>query len=301
MSDKQELRFGAVILQDFPYPELVKLWQKFDSLGFDSTWIADHFVNYAHPDSPWLDGWSALAGLAASTSKIRIGTLVTSIPFRHPAVLARQAMTVDHISNGRLEIGIGAGAPGSIDPSYTMTGIEDWPFKERTERLREQVEIVDTLLTNIKSSYEENDFYLTDAIMAPGPVQKPRPPLVVAAHIKASLRIAAEHADTWVSFGADFGSPHDLVVANTKKRTAYIDKYCEKIGRDPGTLRRSLLVFGEEANYAFASEEKFTEIVERYTAIGINELVFFYPFFAPDQIPLFEKIATETIPTLRNA
>ncbi|MGY5859622.1 MAG: LLM class flavin-dependent oxidoreductase [Candidatus Thorarchaeota archaeon] len=299
MSDNQELRFGAVILQDFPYPELVKLWKKFEELEFDSTWIADHFVNYAHPDSPWLDGWSTLAGLAACTSRIRIGTLVTSIPFRHPAVLARQAMTVDHISNGRLEIGIGAGAPGSIDPSYTMTGIEDWPFKERTERLKEQVEIVDTLLSNIKSSYEGKYYQLKDAIMAPGPVQKPRPPLVVAAHIKASLRIAAEFADTWVSFGADFGSPVELVVANTQKRIDYIDKYCEKIGRDPGTLRRSLLVFGEEANYAFASEEKFKEIVERYTALGINELVFFYPFFAPDQIPMFEKIAKETIPTLR--
>jgi len=300
LSDKQELRFGAVILQDFPYPELVKLWQKFDSLGFDSTWIADHFVNYAHPDSPWLDGWSALAGLAASTSKIRIGTLVTSIPFRHPAVLARQAMTVDHISNGRLEIGIGAGAPGSIDPSYTMTGIEDWPFKERTERLREQVEIVDTLLTNIKSSYEGKYYQLKDAIMAPGPVQKPRPPLVVAAHVKASLRIAAEYADTWVSFGADFGAPHELVVENTQKRISYLDKYCEKIGRDPGSLRRSLLVFGAEANTAFASEDQFIEIVERYTALGINEFVFFYPFFAPDQIPMFEKIAKETIPMLRN-
>ncbi len=299
MKNKQELRFGAVILQDFPYPELVKLWQKFESLGFDSTWIADHFVNYAHPDSPWLDGWSTLAGLAASTSRIRIGTLVTSIPFRHPAVLARQAMTVDHISNGRLEIGIGAGAPGNIDPSYTMTGIDDWPFKERTERLKEQVEIVDTLLSNIKSSYEGKYYNLKDAIMAPGPVQKPRPPLVVAAHIKASLRIAAELADTWVSFGADFGSPHELVVANTQKRIAYLDKYCEKIGRDPGTLRKSLLVFGAEANTAFASEDQFREIVERYTALGINELVFFYPFFAPDQIPMFEKIAEETIPALK--
>jgi len=299
LKNKQELRFGAVILQDFPYPELVKLWQKFESLGFDSTWIADHFVNYAHPDSPWLDGWSTLAGLAASTSRIRIGTLVTSIPFRHPAVLARQAMTVDHISNGRLEIGIGAGAPGNIDPSYTMTGIDDWPFKERTERLKEQVEIVDTLLSNIKSSYEGKYYNLKDAIMAPGPVQKPRPPLVVAAHIKASLRIAAELADTWVSFGADFGSPHELVVANTQKRIAYLDKYCEKIGRDPGTLRKSLLVFGAEANTAFASEDQFREIVERYTALGINELVFFYPFFAPDQIPMFEKIAEETIPALK--
>ena len=299
LKDNQDLRFGAVILQDFPYQELVKLWQKFDSLNFDTTWIADHFVNYAHPDSPWLDGWSALAGLAASTSRIRIGTLVTSIPFRHPAVLARQAMTVDHISNGRLEIGIGAGAPGSIDPSYTMTGIENWSTKERIERLKEQVEIVDTLLSNIKSSYEGKYYHLKDAIMAPGPVQKPRPPIVVAAHLKASLRIAAEFADTWVSFGADFGAPTEIVVENTQKRIAYLDKYCEKIGRDPGSLRRSLLLFGAEANTAFVSEENFTEIVERYTALGITDLVFFYPFFAPDQIPMFEKIAKETIPALR--
>ena len=299
MKDNQSLRFGAVILQDFPYQELVKLWQKFESLDFDSTWIADHFVDYAHPDSPWLDGWSTLAGLAACTSRIRIGTLVTSIPFRHPAVLARQAMTVDHISNGRLEIGIGAGAPGKIDPSYTMTGIDDWPFEERTERLKEQVEIVDNLLRNIKSSYDGKYYKLKDTTMAPGPVQKPRPPLVVAAHVKASLRIAAELADTWVSFGADFGSPHEIVVEKTQKRIAYLDKYCEKIGRDPGSLRKSLLIFGAEANHAFASEDQFLEIVDRYTTLGINELVFFYPFFAPDQIPMFEKIAKETIPMLR--
>jgi alkanesulfonate monooxygenase SsuD/methylene tetrahydromethanopterin reductase-like flavin-dependent oxidoreductase (luciferase family) len=301
MKSNEKIRFGVVVLQDFPFQELVELWQKFESLGFDSTWVADHFVNYAHPDSPWLDGWSALAGLAGHTSKIRIGTLVTSIPFRHPAILARQAMTVDHISNGRLEIGIGAGAPGSVDPSYAMTGIEDWSFKERAERLKEQVEIVDTLLRNIKSSYEGKYYKLKDAIMAPGPVQKPRPPLVVAAHVKASLRVAAEYADTWVSYGADFGSPIELVVDKTNKRIAYLDKYCEKIGRDPGSIRKSLLLFGAEANTAFASEEMFTEIVERYTTLGITEFVFFYPFFAPDQIPMFEKIAEETIPKLRTA
>jgi hypothetical protein len=131
-------------------------------------------------------------------------------------------------------------------------------------------------------------------------VQKPRPPLVVAAHVKASLKVAAEYADTWVSFGADFGAPHEIVVENTKKRISYLDKYCEKIGRDPGSLGRSLLVFGEEANHAFTSEDEFIEIVNRYTALGINELVFFYPFFAPDQIPMFEKIAKETIPALRD-
>jgi alkanesulfonate monooxygenase SsuD/methylene tetrahydromethanopterin reductase-like flavin-dependent oxidoreductase (luciferase family) len=301
MKDDKTIRFGAIILQDFPFQELVKIWQKFESLGFDSTWVADHFVNYANPEGPWLDGWTTLAGLANCTSRMRIGTLVTSIAFRHPAVLARQAMTIDHISNGRLEIGIGAGAPGKIDPSYTMTGIDDWSFKERTERLREQVEIVDALLSNIKSSYDGKYYSLEEAIMAPGPVQKPRPPIVVAAHAKASLRIAADLADTWVSFGADFGSPVEVVVEKTQKRIEFLDRYCEKIGRDPGTLRRSLLVFGAEANQAFASEEKFIEIVKRYTSLGINELVFFYPFFAPDQIIMFEKIAEEIIPTLRSA
>jgi alkanesulfonate monooxygenase SsuD/methylene tetrahydromethanopterin reductase-like flavin-dependent oxidoreductase (luciferase family) len=299
-NEQQKLRFGVIVLQDFPWTELAKMFQKMESLGFDSAWVADHYVNYANPTGPWLDGWTTLAAIANCTSSIRIGTLVTSIPFRHPAVLARQAMTVDHISNGRLEIGIGAGAPGKQDPSYLMTGIDDWPFKERTERFNEYVGIVDTLLRNPKSNYTGQYYQLTDAIMAPSPVQKPRPPLVVAGHVKASLRTAAEYADTWVSFGADFGAPHELVLEKTKNRIAYLEKYCEKIDRDPSSIRRSLLIFGEEANTVFTSEEKFVEVVNRYTQIGINDFIFYYPFFAPNQIPIFEKIAEKTVPILRS-
>jgi alkanesulfonate monooxygenase SsuD/methylene tetrahydromethanopterin reductase-like flavin-dependent oxidoreductase (luciferase family) len=299
MSKNDNIQFGAIVLQSWPWQEMVRLWQKFDSMGFDNTWIADHFVNYTNPTGPWLEGWTALASLATVTSKIRIGTLVTAIPFRNPAMLARQAMTVDQISNGRLEIGIGAGAPGTMDPSYKMTGIDDWSSKERVERLKEQVEILDKLLTNTTASYDGKYYKLQETILAPGPIQKPRPPITVAGHVRGSLRVAAELADTWVSFGADFGAPTEVVVENTKKRIAYIDKYCEKIGRDPGSLRRSLLLFGAEANTAFVSEDNFTEIVERYTAMGITDLVFFYPFFAPDQIPMFEKIAEETIPLFR--
>lgn len=297
----QDIRFGAVVLQDMPIQKLIELWQKFEELGFDNTWVADHFVNYSHPSSPWFEGWTVLTAMANVTSRIRVGTLVTSIPLRNPALLARQALTVDHISNGRLEIGIGAGAPGTIDPTYKMIGIEDWSVKERTKRLREQVEIVDKLLTNTTTSYNGEYYNLEEAIMAPEPVQKPRPPITLAAHVKESLKIAADYADTWVSFGAEFGAPPEVVVEKTRKRCGLLDKYCEKVGRDPATIRRSLLVFGAEANFAFASEEHFTEIVERYTAIGINDLVFFYPFFAPDQISNFEKIAKETIPTLRKA
>ncbi|MHA1638514.1 MAG: LLM class flavin-dependent oxidoreductase, partial [Candidatus Thorarchaeota archaeon] len=262
---KEELKFGAIVLQDFPYQELTKLWRKFEELGFDSTWIADHFVNYAHLDSPWLEGWTLLAGLVAVTSKIRIGTLVTSIPLRNPALLARQIMTVDHISNGRLEIGIGAGAPSAIDPTYKMTGIEDPGPKVRSKQLKEQVEIIDLLLKNERSSYKGEFYNIEEATMFPGPVQKPRPPLTIAAHAKSSLKVVAEYADTWVSFGGDFGSPVEVVVEKTVERRDYLDKYCEKIGRDPGSIRRSLLLFGAEANTAFASEEQFIEIVDRYT------------------------------------
>lgn len=268
-------------------------------MGFDSTWVADHFVNYSNPAGPWFDGWTTLAALASSTSRIRVGTLVTSIPLRNPAVLARQAMTVDNISNGRLELGIGAGAPGQIDPSCKMIGVGDWTPKERTERLREQVKIIDMLLRNRSASFKGKYYDVDGATMAPGPVQKPRPPLTIAAHTKGSLRIAAEYADTWNSYGADFGAPVDVVVENTRKRCAILDAFCEEIGRDPGSIGRSLLIFGAEASTAFASEKNFIDIVDRYTALGVNELIFFYPFFAPAQIANFRKIATETIPELR--
>ncbi|MFW9908951.1 MAG: LLM class flavin-dependent oxidoreductase [Candidatus Thorarchaeota archaeon] len=293
------IRFGVIVLQDMPWSELLQLWRKFDELGFDSTWVADHFVNYANPTSPWFEGWTALAGLASVTSNIRIGTLVTSIPLRNPAFLARQALTVDHISGGRLELGIGAGAPGEIDPTYRMTGIDDWPPDERIRRLREQVEIIDKLLTTTTTSYNGEFYSLEEAIMNPRPVQTPRPPLAIAAHVKGSLRIVAEFADTWVSYGANFGAPVDIVLEKTIKRSELLEKYSEDIGRDPASIRRLLLIFGQEANTAFASEKHFTEIVERYTAIGITDLVFFYPFFAPEQIPIFEKIARDTIPSLR--
>jgi alkanesulfonate monooxygenase SsuD/methylene tetrahydromethanopterin reductase-like flavin-dependent oxidoreductase (luciferase family) len=210
-------------------------------------------------------------------------------------------MTVDHISGGRLELGIGAGAPGLVDPSYRMIGMGNWSFQERSERLREQVEIVDKLLRNVTASYSGEHYEIDEAIIAPGPLQKPRPPLIVAAHAKASLKVAAEYADAWVSFGGEFGAPVEVVVEKTSMRNETLNKYCEKLGRDPATIRRSLLIFGAEGSTAFASEDHFIEIVERYTAIGINELIFFYPFFAPDQFSTFESIARDSIPSLRKS
>lgn len=292
----RDIRFGIVTLQHLPWQEEVKRWRLIENLGFDSVWLADHFVNYANPSEPWFESWTLLSALATATSHIRIGTLVTSIPLRNPAVLARQALTVDHISNGRLELGLGAGASGVSDPVYKMTGIDDWPAPERVARFREQVEIIDMLLRNKVSSYSGQYYRLEGTIMAPDTVQKPRPPITIAAMGKSMLKIAARYADSWNSVGDVFGAPPEVVLEKTRTRCELLDRYCAEIGRDPRSIRRSLLVFGSEAGTAFASEDNFVEIVDRYTTIGINELIFYYPFFAQDQIPTFERIARETIP-----
>jgi len=296
---EQELRFGIATLQHLPWQKEVERWRFIENLDFDSVWLADHFVNYMQPNAPWFESWSMLAALANHTSRIRIGVLVTSIALRNPAVLARQALTVDHISNGRLELGLGAGAPGEIDPTYSMIGIEDWAPAERVSRFKEVVEIVDSCLRNRVTSYDGQYYKLKDVAMAPPPIQQPRPPITIGAMGRRMLKIAAKYADTWNSFGdEEWGAPPERVVENTRHRNELLDKYCEKIGRDPTTLRRSLLIFSAEASTVFRSARDFKEVVARYHEIGINEFIFFFPH-TEEQISTFRRIAEETIPSMR--
>jgi alkanesulfonate monooxygenase SsuD/methylene tetrahydromethanopterin reductase-like flavin-dependent oxidoreductase (luciferase family) len=293
------IRFGVLTLQHLPWPEEVKRWQLIEDLGFDSVWLADHFVNYMQPMAPWFESWTLLAALASQTSRIRIGTLVSSLPLRNPVLLARQALTVDHISNGRLELGLGAGAPGTIDPVYSMLGIEDWTPAERVLRFQETVEIIDKCLCNRVTSYEGQYYQLKDAAMTPPPVQQPRPPITIGAMGPRMLRIAARYADSWNSFGdEEWGAPPGKIVANTRCRIKLLDKYCRAIGRDPSSLQRSLLVFGADAATAFRSQQDFKDVVDRYTAIGISELIFYYPH-TEELLPTFKEIATDLIPTMR--
>lgn len=110
----QKPRFVVAAMQEVSWSEMIKRWQYLETAGLDGIMLADHFVNFANPKAPWYEGWTMLAALATQTKTIRIG-LLSAIPWRNPAFLARQAMTVDHISNGRLDLGLGAGAPGSVD------------------------------------------------------------------------------------------------------------------------------------------------------------------------------------------
>lgn len=293
------MRFGLLTLQSLPWHEELARWKQIETLGFDSVWLADHFVNYVNPEGPWFESWSLLSALAANTSKIRIGTLVTSIPLRNPAVLARQAMTVDHISGGRLELGLGAGASGREDPVYRMTGIEDWPPEERRARFHEQVAIIDQCLRKRITDYQGDYYSLEGTTIVPAPVQQPRPPITIGGGSKPLLKTAARYADRWNYIGGEFGAPPEEIVANTRKRSSLLDAYCEDIGREPAEIIRSLLVWGSEANTVFQSEDNFIEVTERYRAVGVNELIFYYPFFDSSQISMLEKIAKDVIPKVR--
>jgi len=305
MTRSEELRFGIWIPQMTPWPEIAERWQHFEALGFDSVWVVDHFVNPYQPTGHWFEGWTLLAALAAQTASIRIGTLVTNIIYRNPALLARQALTVDHISQGRLELGIGA--TSARDVSHRMTGVEVWDTGERVGRFRETIEIVDQMLRNEVTTYQGRYYQIDQAEMHPAPIQQPCPPLTIAAHGPVTLKIAATYGDSWNTLvGGDLSAQEAIEI--TRQRNDMLNEYAIEVGRDPKTITRSLGV-GWTPDTPFASLDSFYEFVGRYREAGINEFVFGY-WTRDEEMPeahhlphitddgMLERIATEAIPSI---
>ena len=295
MKLSHELRFGIVFVPDV-WDEIVRRFMHVEELDFDIAGFPDHFAHFWFPSQPWFEAWALLSALAAQTSKIRVGTFVTPITWRNPAFLAKQALTVDHISHGRLELGLGAGV--RWDKNCEMTGIPNWGPRERVARLREYVEIVDQLLRNEVTDYDGRYYKIKGAKMSPRPVQKPRPPITIAAHRPRMLKLAARYADTWNTIG----SAERL--EEIRSRNGLVDKYCKKIGRDPRTLRRSYCFYDTDAEkekgfFAFyESEDAFREMVIPFIDMGVTEVLLSYPY-RDEQRPMFEKIAGEVIPELK--
>jgi alkanesulfonate monooxygenase SsuD/methylene tetrahydromethanopterin reductase-like flavin-dependent oxidoreductase (luciferase family) len=276
------MRFGIVTDQNLPWATLVARWQLFEALGFDSAWNCDHFIQPSRPTGPYFEAWTMLAGLAAVTSRIRIGVLVSSNTFRHPSLLAKEALTVDHISNGRLEVGFGA---GWYEPEHPMFGLDFPPPRELVERYREAVEVLDQLLRNDTTSYAGTHYQLKEATMRPRPVQQPRPPFVLAAHKPKMLRIVAEYADTWNSFGT---------VDEMRARNAILDEQCQALGRDPKAIVRSL--YGWAAMMPadpWESVGAFEDMVGSYVEAGVNEFLIDQP--RPDQEAVLERVAADVL------
>ncbi|MGD9890520.1 MAG: LLM class flavin-dependent oxidoreductase [Dehalococcoidia bacterium] len=299
----RQLRFGLVTPQLVAWPAMVERWQTAEQAGFDSVWVVDHFVNPTMPAGRWFEGWTMLAALAARTDRVRLGALVTSISFRNPAVLAKEALTVDHISGGRLELGLGAG--GQVNDN-TMTGSEPWPPAERVERFGEFVEVVDALLRGEGPVTFDGRYYrVQDAIMTPGPVQRPRPPITIGAGGTRMLRIAARFADTLNTSAGGFGRhatrpTSEEAVANVRQRNEKLDQFCADLGRDPASLSRSLLAGGgANPDDPWVSAEAFRDFVGRYQSAGIDEFLFYYPSRLELGYETFERITREVIPALK--
>jgi alkanesulfonate monooxygenase SsuD/methylene tetrahydromethanopterin reductase-like flavin-dependent oxidoreductase (luciferase family) len=282
----QPLRFGLCTDQNMDWPTTVERWQYYESLGFDSLWDCDHLDQPSRPGGPYHEGWTLLAGLAVVTKRVRIGVLVSSNTFRHPFVLAKEAITVDHISNGRLDFGFGA---GWYIPEHEAVGLEYLPDGQRVSQFREAVEIIDSLFRNERTTYRGKYYQLKDAPCLPRPIQQPRIPFTIGAHRPRMLRIVAQHADRWNTTGS---------VDEVREKNEILNEKCAEVGRDPDSLIRSLYGWAAKMpDDPWASVDAFENVVGEYRAVGINELVIDHP--SPKGFPVLEKVATDVIPRLR--
>ena len=299
---REPLRFHVLLLPNVPWPELHARVLRLEELGVECAALADHFVDWTNPPAPWFEAWTALAALADASRAIRLSTVVTQIPLRNPAMLARQVLTLDHISRGRIELGLGTGL--AIDPSYAMTGLPNWDPGERVDRFAEYVDLVGQLLSQEETTFAGRYYRVDGAVMNPRPVQSPRPPLLVAALAPRMMRHAARYADIWnsLSFQPTFAEQ----LAETRARCEAMDAICARIGREPSRLRRSYTMFDPKARPRggtidyYESAERFIDQVSRLVELGISDIGLYFPL-DPTQVSSFEAIAIDVLPRLRRA
>lgn len=296
------LRVGVLVVQNLLWPQWLSRVLEVEELGYDGIYVWDHLVHRTQePTDPLFDGLTVLAAAATATSRIRLGTLVASPTIRHPVLLAKQAMTVDNVSGGRLELGIGA---AGVLLDYVALGLEPWSKAEQVSRFRDTVEIVDAVLRGA-SAYSGTHWSGEGVTMAPGSVQPPRLPLTIAAHGPRTLSIAGRHADTWNSI-TPRGVPADEALSWVASRARLLDEAAVEAGRDPATIRRSVLI-GSDEWPVLASPGAFRDAVRRYHEVGVTDVVLLHPDHPAEArvahgeaAPgIVQRIAEDVLPELR--
>lgn len=286
------LRFGLFLSQ--ASKSLAQVQDEFalaEELGFDTAYLVDHLVDTdGPPDQPCLESWTLLAALATWTSRIRLGVLVTSNTFRHPAVLLKSAVTVDHLSHGRLILGLGTGWHADEHRRY---GIDLPEPAERVDRFAEAVELISLLMAQERTTFAGRHYRLDDAPLQPRPVQQPRIPILIAAHRPRMLRLAARFADQWDTFAEIPGAATEGVTSGLAAQLQALDAACREIGRDPAEIRRSTWATAD----VWQSEERYLEFVRHHQMIGFTDLTTVLP--GPAARPLLRHVATEVLPALR--
>jgi F420-dependent oxidoreductase-like protein len=235
------------------WDDWVRLARLTEENGLEGLFRSDHYTAIVRSEAGALDAWATLAGLAATTSRIRLGTLVSPATFRHPSVLARMAVTVDHISGGRVEVGLGS---GWYAREHEAQGFEFPDGRTRYEILAEQVEVVVRSWTEEHFDHAGVHYRLSDQLALPRPVQQPHPPLVLGGSVKPRFaELAARYATEVNTLGAP--------VAELAARKAVLDRACDELGRDPGTLGFSVMTscfVGETRDDAVERVARFLDI-----------------------------------------
>jgi F420-dependent oxidoreductase-like protein len=275
------LRFGIKASgQDISIQSLRAVWRIADEGGFDHVWDFDHLaaIGGTTPDRPIFEGWTLQAAMAEATERVRIGCLVTGNTYRNPAVLAKEAVTIDHLSGGRLEFGIGAAWAEIEHQMYGIPGLD-----HRVGLLSESLQILKSLFTQERTNFEGRYYHFKDAIVNPKPLQKPHPPFWIGASGKTTLRLVARHADVWNIAGGDPDKVGEL--------TEMLNEACGAVGRDSNEIRHSIQ-FGWDGQ----SRDELLQLSGRFLEQGVTEQVVYLRGDQPER--LGEKVA-ELLPDLR--
>lgn len=291
------MRLSTVILPVRRWSEGGReVWQRAEELGFHAAYTYDHLSWRSFRDLTWFGALPTLTAAAAATSRMRLGTLVTSPNFRHPVTLAKELISLDDISDGRVTLGVGAGGNGF---DATALGQEPWSPRERADRFAEFVALLDRLLTEDAVSYEGMHYSADEARNIPGCVQRPRLPFAVAATGPRGLKLAARYGQAWVTTGdpkvSNGGGTSDESWAAVRGQIERLAKACVDQGRDVDELQKIMLA-GFTPDRPLDSVDAFVDFAGRHAELGIDELVIHWPIadslFEAD-IAVFERIATE--------
>lgn len=310
------VRFGIQTgQQGVEWAQMVDLWRKADAWGFDSLWNFDHFYPiFVDPEGPCLEGWTTLSALAQVTTRARIGHLVNGNTYRHPCVTAKMAASLDHVSGGRLNLGIGA---GWFELEHRSFGIDFKTVRRRLEALDEACQIILGMFTRDKTTLHGTHYTVTDAMCLPKPLQQPHPPLMIGGMgEKVLLKIVARYADMWNASAS---------AARMRELIAIIRRHGDAAGRDAEQIEKTVMLplcykaapareefmctlmasmrqttpEAAREQIMIGGRQECVDTVERYLAAGVTHFIFmtFAPYF-PDEIQAF---AEEVIPAVRGA
>jgi F420-dependent oxidoreductase-like protein len=310
---KHPIRFGIQTgQQNIEWDDMLALWQKADAWGYDTLWNFDHFYPiFTNPEGPCLEGWTTLAALAQATKRARIGHLVNGNTYRNPCLTAKMAASLDHVSHGRLNLGIGA---GWFEMEHTAFGIDFMTVPKRLQALDEACQIIRGMLTQERTTVHGKHYTVTDAMGLPRPVQQPHPPIMIGGTgEKVLLRIVAKHADMWNASG-----PADFM----EKKIAIIRQHADKLDRDADRIEKTVMMplcyrnkdregfvqgliaamrqtTPEEARgqIMIGEKQECLDTVERYGRAGVTHFIFMS--FAPYNADEMQAFAEEVIPAFR--